>query len=234
MPAPALMGPPPRQTPINTDFRMEDSSHPTKDIVDAGENHGDAASLRAKLEDLWTRFLIVLEQYSAAQKSISALCSSGTFSLAQANFKNSTGARYGPGHFDQRMQASTRVKLGEDAGALKVVSDLSLGMQKQGLEQPAEFPTPDEEIQSQQDGRTETSGAQAGDPSTVHNPLKWFGILVPSQLRTCQRNYLELVTTPLSEAVMASRELRRLEVDIRRLRKDIRKAERSEPGAPAK
>jgi len=67
---------------------------------------------------------------------------------------------------------------------------------------------------------------ESAAPSAVTDPLRWFGILVPPQLRACQSANLGLITGRLVDAVNASRELRRLEAEIRRLRKDIRKADR--------
>lgn len=120
------------------------------------------------------------------------------FLLAQANFKNTTARRYGPDHFDQRMKAVSHAKISG--------SHSSTG--------------PNLEVES------ELLSTESGRDQTA-NPLRWFGILIPQQLRTCQRDFLALITGPVESAIDASRELRQLEVDIRRLRKERRRAERA-------
>lgn len=58
------------------------------------------------------------------------------------------------------------------------------------------------------------------------DPLHWYGILVPTQLRQAQTSFVTAIQGPVSHAANAANAMRRLEVDIRRLRKDIKRAEK--------
>lgn len=58
------------------------------------------------------------------------------------------------------------------------------------------------------------------------DPLRWFGILVPPDLRSAQACFTSAVETAAVDAINASRRMREIEVKIRRLRKDIKKAEK--------
>lgn len=58
------------------------------------------------------------------------------------------------------------------------------------------------------------------------DPLHWYGILVPPQLRNSQSSFVAAVNGPLADAINAANAMRTLDVDIRKIRKDIKKAER--------
>lgn len=58
------------------------------------------------------------------------------------------------------------------------------------------------------------------------DPLRWFGILVPPDLRTAQASFASAVETPVADAINAARRMRLIEIEIRKLRKEIRKAEK--------
>lgn len=67
-----------------------------------------------------------------------------------------------------------------------------------------------------------------------HDPIRWFGILVPPTLRQAQASFDDAVldNKSLSQAVDSSRRMREVEVEIRKLRKIIKKAEKTtEPSA---
>ena len=60
------------------------------------------------------------------------------------------------------------------------------------------------------------------------DPLRWFGILVPQELRSAQTSFSLAMDDGIAQAVNAGRAMRKNEVEIRKLRKDIRRAERAE------
>ncbi len=64
-------------------------------------------------------------------------------------------------------------------------------------------------------------------PALTLDPIRWFGILVPQELRSAQASFVAAVQDPAVDAVNAARQMRETEVNIRRLRKDIKKAEKS-------
>lgn len=55
------------------------------------------------------------------------------------------------------------------------------------------------------------------------DPLRWFGILVPSTLRASQSSFKKAVAEKVPSLVNISSEMKELEVEIRRTRKKIRK-----------
>ena len=67
---------------------------------------------------------------------------------------------------------------------------------------------------------TPLEGLQSGDA------LRWFGVLVPAELRHCQQSFAAALDSPAVDAVGAARGMRLVEVEIRKLRKEIRRAER--------
>lgn len=59
------------------------------------------------------------------------------------------------------------------------------------------------------------------------DPLRWFGILVPPELRSAQTSFTKTVDDSIARAVNAAKRIRELEIEIRRVRKEIRKAEKA-------
>jgi hypothetical protein len=58
------------------------------------------------------------------------------------------------------------------------------------------------------------------------DPIKWFGVLVPPPLRSAQSKFIEVVEGPVPRLVSQTKELRALEIEIRRTRKSIKKLEK--------
>ncbi|GIZ38083.1 hypothetical protein CKM354_000150900 [Cercospora kikuchii] len=117
---------------------------------------------------------------------------------------------------------------------------------------PTDYPTPaatpepegkqelaDASNTSPQDPQTtgsklETSGNISEDESVTpridpHDPVRWFGILVPSTLRQAQNSFTDAVLNiqSCSKAMNSSRRMREVEAEIRKLRKIIKKAEKT-------
>jgi len=72
-----------------------------------------------------------------------------------------------------------------------------------------------------------TRAEQAVKP---RDPVQWFGILVPRELRSAQASFVSAVDDPSFIAVNAARGMREVEVEIRKVRKAVRKAERVHSG----
>ena len=62
------------------------------------------------------------------------------------------------------------------------------------------------------------------------DPVRWFGILVPQELRSARASFSEAMDDGVPKAVNAGRAMREIEAEIRRLRKEIRRAERAARG----
>lgn len=85
-----------------------------------------------------------------------------------------------------------------------------------------------EEEASDMEEKTKSRSATASTLD-LHDPLRWFGILIPPTLRHAQRSFVSAVLDEdtLARSVNAARGMRQLEVEIRKLRKAIRKMEKS-------
>lgn len=94
-------------------------------------------------------------------------------------------------------------------------------------EKTARSDTKEDEKDATDEGEASTSEqpdeAKAKKP---RDPVNWYGILVPSQLRQSQSSFVQAVEGPIGEAVSAAQGMKRIEVEIRRVRKDIKKAEK--------
>ncbi len=58
----------------------------------------------------------------------------------------------------------------------------------------------------------------------TRDPLHWFGILVPPALRTSQSNFKDAVANLVPALASISKEMREVEIEVRRARKRMRKA----------
>lgn len=78
------------------------------------------------------------------------------------------------------------------------------------------------------DETTETKRATNNNTSTdskaTRDPLRWFGILVPSSLRSAQSTFVSAVDGAIPELATLGDSLRKQEIAIQRLRKQIRKS----------
>ncbi|KAG8628865.1 hypothetical protein KVT40_002730 [Elsinoe batatas] len=184
----------------------------------------DIEAAKQDLQALWIKYLGFLDQYSKAQQEIAKYHSSGTFFLAEANFKNTTRTRYGQDYYDERMQAATRYSVADTPST-------TLRLERRESSQT-------DVTASKVNGKVASEATEAGDYAaekpaqdldgdSAPDPIKWFGILVPPQLRSCQKSFLDMATGPIIAAINASRSLREVETSIRKIRKDIRKAERA-------
>ena len=68
------------------------------------------------------------------------------------------------------------------------------------------------------------SSKSASDEKLPIDPLRWFGILVPSALRATQTSFTAAVEGPVPELINIVAELRKLENEIRKTRKTIKKS----------
>lgn len=64
----------------------------------------------------------------------------------------------------------------------------------------------------------------AKDSKTVPDPLNWFGILVPPALRASQKDFKIATTKHMPALASLAKELRKMEIDVRRIRKKLGKA----------
>ena len=103
---------------------------------------------------------------------------------------------------------------------------------KKQTQQPSPPVTPEPEAhaedQSSPEAGVDSEEKHDPEPKTKSppNPLQWYGVLVPPQLRSAQSSFVKAVESPVVQAVNATRSMREVEVEIGRTRKLIRKAEK--------
>lgn len=88
----------------------------------------------------------------------------------------------------------------------------------------------DEPKASEKDSGSTPDTSKTSKPPLEADPLRWYGILVPRELRSAKTSFTSAVDETVANATNASRAMREVEVDIRRLRKEIRKVEKTIKG----
>ncbi|KAK4555225.1 hypothetical protein LTR86_007521 [Recurvomyces mirabilis] len=222
--------------------------------MDSTEHSSELHILLDKLDDLWEQHLNLVDAYQDAQTALAKHLSKGHFSLAQANFRSPGRGRYGKDYYDERTKATRKAHVEEsEDGRLelsihetktrtKTVFSATTSLEKLSLGASAQLLTPSPTPES----KAEESETKSGDhdeaaattehkivsekQSTVRDPLHWFGILVPQELRAAQSSFSTAVNGPLIDAVNASRRLRESEIEIGRTRKSVKKAEKATTG----
>lgn len=114
------------------------------------------------------------------------------------------------------------------------------GPKSESTQLPSPSPTPEPQRpessdEKHDDGASDVSNINTGSTAhpvsfgpLSHDPIRWFGILVPPPLRAAQKSFSASVQDGggVVQAANAARELRDTEAQLRKLRKLIKKAER--------
>ena len=74
--------------------------------------------------------------------------------------------------------------------------------------------------------KPETATPEVARSKTSLDPLRWFGILVPPELRRAQALFTASVEGAIPDGIDSARRMREIEVEIRKLRKEIRKIDK--------
>jgi hypothetical protein len=224
--------------------------------------------LEDRLDKLWESYLGLLDQYTKAQDEIKKHINSGFLSLAKAQSSAPFGRRYGQDWYDERMKSTRRVQVSSHASETSEDA-ITAGLQTLRIsfandstdierkeddektsakdedprptQQPSPRSTPEPETKQQS---TEDEKAEEAEKPKPVNPLRWYGILVPPELRKAQSSFSmvlgnppnveDLTTTasdfavsPITNAVNATRGLREVETELRKVRKSLKKAEKA-------
>ncbi|KAF2208248.1 hypothetical protein CERZMDRAFT_8298, partial [Cercospora zeae-maydis SCOH1-5] len=203
-----------------------------------------------RLDTLWAHYLDLLDDYTTAQAAIKEHMASGYFALAQANFKSSRG-RYGHDYYDERAAAITRAVLNsqDESVSIKIqkhvvlkeapstqdskssetheraLSDDEQDTRSTETSQPMQIPTPAATPEPESKQESIDSIETAKPQADLHDPIRWFGILVPPTLRQAQKSFTNAIldSSSLEKAANSSRRMREVEVEIGKLRKVIKK-----------
>ncbi|PVH92829.1 hypothetical protein DM02DRAFT_662574 [Periconia macrospinosa] len=209
------------------------------------ENEPSKKDLSQKLDELLEQYLRTVDAYQQAQLKLTSQLSSGYIALAQANFSNPSGPRYGRDYYDDRMTASRQVTLTDKGPNVTFSVDVFAPPEqpnrttgepnleatldhKSTRTHPSTVPAGFETATRPKDepiGRSLENVLEQDHvvPPPPRDPLRWFGILVPSALRSAQSYFVSAVEGPLSQIANLSKELRQQEMEIGRLRKQLKK-----------
>jgi outer membrane biosynthesis protein TonB len=221
--------------------------------------------LEDRLDKLWESYLDLLDHYTKAQDDLKKHMTAGFLSLAKAQSSAPLGRRYGQDWYDERMKSTRRVQVSSDASetnedaittglqtlSVSLANDPTEVERKKDVEktsakdeepQPKQQPsppgTPEPEPKKQSTEDEETGEAEKPKPV---NPLRWYGILVPPELRKAQSSFSMVLETPpntegstapdyavspITNAVNTARGLREVETELRKVRKSLKKAEK--------
>ncbi|KAH8719399.1 hypothetical protein GQ44DRAFT_623606 [Phaeosphaeriaceae sp. PMI808] len=187
----------------------------------------DKDALIARLDNLLEHYLNTLDQYQKAQDYLSKQLSSSYLALAQANFQNRSPTHYGQDYYDERMQAIRKVTIQRDesgstdddhvkfAIATTSTKDTSTKQPDDISDQASDTPEPSATL--------EESKETASEQKPPTDPLHWFGILVPSALRTAQSSFISVVEEAIPQLMTVTKDLRQQEMEIGRVRKQLKK-----------
>jgi hypothetical protein len=235
--------------------------------ISSSKTDPSVGELEDHLDELWESYLTLLDQYTKAQDEIKKHFNSGFLSLAKAQSSASLGRRYGQDWYDERMKASRKARVlsasvddtedsvGADLQRLSISavprgptiqvmhseekkskseSEIKEEESKQQQQQPSPPGTPEPESKPKEDEETKSDQSEESKPT---NPLRWYGVLVPPELRRAQSAFTaatggssapeesdETCNGPIADAVNAARGMRDIEAEIRKIRKAVKKA----------
>ncbi|KIW67215.1 hypothetical protein, variant [Phialophora macrospora] len=210
-----------------------DSSSKPQTIADGGE------ALSSRLDALLIEYLSLLDAYITLRARLGKDFSSGFFALAQANrHANSTlgaGRRYGEEGYDDRMKArrvvgfKRRDRIDRDRSGQEIESKAATQRiqlsDKEDQSEDSGNPGPQQQVA--EDGISVGMSLYAHHLSIEallpppKDPIRWYGILIPPALRTCQNHFTSAVSSVIPELLNTILSLRHVEEEIWIIRRDL-------------
>ncbi|OAP60939.1 hypothetical protein AYL99_05941 [Fonsecaea erecta] len=196
--------------------------------------------LSDRLDALLVSYLNLLDTYTTLRDRLSKDLSGGFFALAQANRNAQStlgvGRRYGEEGFDERMKAGKVVKIEKTRNAMVLESYKGKG-HKEVHEDVAQTPAQrtasqrnKEEMESgkydleediEQSASTPYDFSVSSTSNLTKDPLKWYGILIPPALRTCQTHFATSISSTIPEILNTASAMRSLEEEIWIVRRQL-------------
>lgn len=180
------------------------------------------------IDELLVRYLGLLDEYTQLRASLVTHQVAMYGQLTRANFAAERGFRYGPDHFDGRMQATARLEIlsgtkeDDTAGGAAAFSISRPGKPTAtATQENAGDDAKDAKEESKADGSKKT----AGEARLLRDPLQWFGVLAPMALRLAQKEAIEAVDKVVPRLASVSAEMAAVEIEVRRARKKRARAE---------
>ncbi|KAK9775018.1 hypothetical protein AB5N19_12570 [Seiridium cardinale] len=180
-----------------------------------------------EIDALLERYLQLLHEYTTLRTELSNLQTGIYQNIARANFSAERGMRYGPDFYDERMQATRRIKVATSNGdnlSLKVASTEET-TEPLGASSDAPKSEGREIDHSDVDDRLEETEMKTNQRPKRKDPLQWFGLLTPLPLRQAQGQSIRAVEQVIPRLISINVEMQQVEIEVRRARKKRAKAE---------
>lgn len=184
------------------------------------------------IDGLLARYLGLLHECTELRSQLSTHQANMFGNLARANFSAERGFRYGPDHFDGRMQALVRLSVSEyDSGSepaasfavtrpkkeVKVEVKEDGGESKEGDEKKREDDIDTTKIITEKSKAKKSNKKK--EPAGPRDPLQWFGVLTPMALRQAQNEAIEVIDNIVPRLATLTAEMAAVEIEVRRARK---------------
>lgn len=179
------------------------------------------AAQQDQIDSLLQRYLGLLDEYTELRAQLSTLMAGAYQDVARANFSAERGMRYGESHYDQRMRATRRLSVREGEA---------------GEPTFATVPNPEAAEEDWVEAGPEQSRGEdeveKPKQAACKDPLRWFGLFVPTALRTAQSQSVEVVERVIPRLVSVNAEMLAIEIQVRRARKRRDKTLVADSGDP--
>ncbi|TLD04729.1 uncharacterized protein PgNI_09979 [Pyricularia grisea] len=196
-----------------------------------------------EIDNLLERYLGLLDEYTKLRETLATTQRLMYQNIARANFSAERGMRYGPNHFDERMQAVRKLRVVDDGPGSSPPGDASsprFVVSEPDSTAPA-APAPETPAKAgDDDGRAaEGAGSEGAQPDAEttrestdgktaparpKDPLRWFGLFTPAPLRSAQGQAVQLVEEIVPRLATVAAEMAAVEIEVRRARKKRAKA----------
>ena len=203
------------------------SSHTSSPEPTAKPESGEQALSRG-LDSLLIEYLSLLDTYTNLRAQLSKTFSCGFFALAQANRNaNSTlgaGRRYGEEGYDERMKAGrvVRIQQGKQAHGDEYIQEDKSKEKEQVGEQEEEKQPP---LETTRTGPQEKTPAYnytiASSSEPTKDPTRWYGILIPPALRTCQGHFTSAISSSIPDLLNTTAAMCQMEQEIWSIRQEL-------------
>ncbi|KAL5877870.1 hypothetical protein ACKVWC_007013 [Pyricularia oryzae] len=203
-------------------------------------NHLILSAMDLEIDNLLERYLGLLDEYTKLRESLGTTQRFMYQNIARANFSAERGMRYGPDHFDERMQAVRKLRLVGDESRSSSPGDAS--SPRFVVAGPDSTRAPETPTKASDDDGKAADGAESDDiqtedaektretadgntaPARPKDPLRWFGLFTPAPLRSAQGQAVQLVEEIVPRLATVTAEMASVEIEVRRARKKRAKA----------
>lgn len=184
-------------------------------------------TLNHSLDDLLERYLNLLDQFQRQRQDLHGHLSSGYLSLAHANFSNPNRIRYGQDYYDDRMQATSHVSIDqfkEERESFSASPHVAFKFSQSPTARDDQEQNAKEASNTNIDESAIPSNKKDKSSTVLGDPLHWYGLFVPPALITSQNHFKSVVMDDIPALATLSKEIRELEIEVRRTRKKLKKS----------